>query len=324
MSGPLELAIVILNYRTPQLTIDCLRSLAAERAQAPAFHVWLLDNASGDDSMPRLEAALRDEGWREFVTLMPQARNSGFAGGNNIGVAAALAQDPPPRHVLLLNSDTLVHPGCLRTSLTAMDHDPAIGLLSCMLENRDGSVQNVCWRFPTPLRETVRALALPYVLPRFFSWAETSDRRWDRRAGARDVEWVGGAFMLLRAETLRRLGGFDETFFFYGEDIELCHRMWRHGLHVRFDPAGTITHFGGASSDPTRMADRRRATLMWFARFRVQRKLYGRLAELWLRGIYIAVFGAKVAWLLLTGQRATPRYAGAAAGLSVLIRPLHP
>lgn len=323
MSAPPELAIVVLNYRTPALTIDCLRSLAAERAAAPAFHVWLLDNASGDDSLPRLEAALRDEGWHAFVTLMPQARNTGFAGGNNIGIAAALAHDPPPNYVLLLNSDTIVHPGCLRAALDAMARDPAIGLLSCMLENRDGSVQNVCWRFPTPLRESVRALALPYVLPRLFSWAETADHRWDRRAGARDVEWVGGAFMLLRADTLRRLGGFDETFFFYGEDIELCHRMWRNGLRVRFDPAGTITHFGGASSDPTRMADRRRATLMWFARFRVQRKLYGRLAEAWLRGVYIAVFAAKVAWLLLTGKRATPRFEGAAAGLSVLIRPLH-
>lgn len=324
MSAPLELAIVILNYRTPALTIDCLRTLAAERADTPAFHVWLLDNASGDDSVPRLEAALRDEGWQAFVTLLPQARNTGFAGGNNIGIAAALAHDPPPRCVLLLNSDTRVHPGCLRAALTALARDPAIGILSCMLENRDGSVQNVCWRFPTPLRETVRALALPYVLPRLFAWAETADRRWDRRAGARDVEWVGGAFMLLRAETLRRLGGLDETFFFYGEDIEWCHRVRRHGLRVRFDPAGAITHLGGASSDPTRMADRRRATLMWFARFRVQRKLYGRLAEAWLRGVYVGVFAAKVLWLLVTGRRATPRFQGAVAGFSVLVRPLHP
>lgn len=317
-AATLELAIVVLNYRTPGLTLDCLRSLAAEYGREPCFHVWLLDNASGDDSLPRLTAAVRDEGWGAWVTVLPQERNTGFAGGNNIGIAAALAHEPAPRHVLLLNSDTLVHAGCLRASLDAMGRDAGIGILSCMLQNRDGSVQNVCWRFPSPARETVRALALPYVLPGAFAWADIHDRSWDRRAGARDVDWVGGAFMLLRADTLRRLGGFDDSFFFYGEDIELCHRMHRAGLRVRFDPAGTITHFGGASSDPSRMADRRRATLMWFARFRIQLTLYGPVAAIWLRSVYIAVFAAKVVWLALTGKRQTPNYAGATAGLSVL------
>lgn len=317
----MSLAIIIINFRTPQYTEDCLSSIEPERASVPGLRVVLVENASGDDSLPRLREAIAKRGWSSWVDLLPQEKNLGFAGGNNAGlkhVRASAAED----YVLFLNSDTIVHPGCLAACIRAMRADSGIGILSCMLENRDGSVQNICWRFPSPVRETARAFALPYFFQRGFRWADVTDKTWDRRAGPRDVEWVGGAFMMLRTETLKRLGGMDDSFFFYGEDIEFCHRMHRNGLRVRFDPAGTITHFGGASSDPTRLADRRRATLLWAARFGVQKKLYGPLAALWLRFIYILVFSIKVAWLFVSGRRGSPNFAGARAGLSVLTHPL--
>ena len=224
--------------------------------------------------------------------------------------------------MLLLNSDTLVHPGCLRAALERMRRTPDLGVLSCMLRNRDGSVQNVCRRLPTPLRETVRVLGLPYLFRRAFAWADLEDKGWDRETTARDVEWVGGAFMLIPTALLRQIGGLDESFFFYGEDIEFCHRMWRHGLRVFFDPAGSITHFGGGSSDPTRLADRRKEILIWKARFHVQRQCYGVWAAAWIRFLYIVVFTTKVVFLFLTGRRGSPRFRGAVSGWTVLTRPL--
>lgn len=318
----MNLSVLIINFRTPQYSIDCLASLVPEREDVPNLRVLLVDNASGDDSVPRLRDAIAQNDWGDWVELLPQDKNLGFAGGNNVAIRKVLESGADDDLALLLNSDTLVHRGCLKACIARMDAMRDIGILSCMLRNRDGSVQNVCRRFPSPGRETVRAIGLPYVFRGSFEWAELEDAHWDREKTARDVEWVGGAFMMLRVGTLRRLGGLDDSFFFYGEDIEFCHRMHRNGLRVFFDPTGSITHFGGGSSDPTRLADRRREILIWRARFHVQRSCYGALASAWIRFLYIGVFTAKVAGLFLTGKRGTDRWRGAVSGWTVLTRPL--
>lgn len=320
----MTLAVIIINFRTPAYTIDCIQSLVPERADVPGLRVILVENASGDDSLPRLREAIDRNGWADWVTLLAQEKNLGFAGGNNAGFDHILQQPAPPQFVLLLNSDTLVHRGCLKASLERMHASPDIGILSCMLRNRDGSVQNVCRRFPSPWRETVRAIGLPYIFRGAFEWAELEDAGWNRETTARDVEWVGGAFMLLRTETVRRLGGMDDSFFFYGEDIEFCHRMWRNKLRVFFDPAGSITHFGGGSSDPVRLANRRKEVLTWKARFHVQRTCYGWLAMAWIRLLYILVFTAKVLWYAITFRWRSPGMRGAISGWTVLTRPLVP
>ena len=318
----MSLAIIVINFRTPQYTIDCLASLVPERADVPGLRVLLVENASGDDSVARITEAISRNGWGDWVEFLPQEKNLGFAGGNNVGIRKLLAESQPPEFVLLLNSDTLVHRGCLAKAVERMRKEPDIGNLSCMLRNRDGSVQNVCRRFARPDRETLRAFGLPYRFPRMFGWADTEDPGWDREKTARDVEWIGGAFMLLRMEVLRKIGGMDESFFFYGEDIEFCHRIWRNGWRVSFDPAGEITHFGGGSSDPTRLPDRRKVILMWIARFRVQNKCYGALAALWLRCVYTLSVALNLLAMLLTGRRGSVEWKRTATDLSVLLHPL--
>lgn len=318
----MKLAVIVINFRTPAYTIDCLASLEPERADVPGLQVLLVDNASGDDSLPRLREAIERQGWGEWVALRPQPENLGFAGGNNIAIRELLAQDLSPQYVLLLNSDTLVHPGCLKRCLDRMARDATVGAMSCMLRNRDGSVQNVCRRFSSPLRETIRACGLPYAMPRLFHWANPEDPSWNRENTARDVDWIGGAFMLLRRDVLERLGGLDESFFFYGEDAEFCHRLWRHGWRVHFDPAGEITHFGGGSSDATRLPDRRKTILAWLARFHFQATCYGAIAALWLRLVYTISVGLNLLALWLTGRRGTPGWHRTATHFSVLLRPL--
>ncbi len=320
-----ELVIHILNYRTPNLTMDCLRSLAAERALYPDFSVILIDNASGDDSATRIAEALRHEQWTSWVRFLPLDQNLGFAGDNNHAIRLALDEPDCPPFQLLLNSDTIVHPGCLATSVAWMRDHPDTGAFSCMLRNPDGTVQNVCRKFPRPDRETARALGLPYLLPRLFSWADLEEKGWNREtSGPREVEWIGGAFMLLRTAAIRQVGVMDETFFFYGEDCEWCHRLWRNRWKVIFNPAGSITHLGGASSDPTRLLDKRKEILIWKARFLVQQRCYGRLSAWWIRGVYIYAFAARKLWFILSGQRGTLKYQGCANGLQTLTRPLDP
>ncbi len=292
----MKLTVIIINYKTPDLTADCLHTLAVEQTTVPGLRVILVDNASNDGSVPILEALIQHQNWSAWITLLPLPVNLGFAGGNNVGMGYALTQTPQPDLVLLLNSDTLVHAGCLARVRARMAQDASIGVLSCHVLNADGTVQNVCRRMPRPDRETLRALGLAYALPRLFGWADLEDDDWDRRTTARDVEWVGGAFMCIRTQVIHQLGGLDAGFFFYGEDMEFCHRVRRAGWRVFFDPAGTITHLGGASSDTTRLADRRRNVLRWQARFLVQRKCYGPLAERVMIQVYRLGFLMRYCW----------------------------
>lgn len=315
-----SVAVIVLNFRTPKITIDCLHTLEKEVSRSPGIRVILVDNDSGDDSVDLIRDAIRQNGWgRGWLDFRPFEKNLGFAGGNNAILRDLLASPVCPKYLLLLNSDTLVHEGCLDYCRLLMDRDPKIGAMSCQLFNRDGSVQNVCRLFPRPDRETARALGLPWIFPSLFSWADLEDSGWDRTKEARDVEWVGGAFMMLRATALRETGVLDEDFFFYGEDCELCYRMHRHGWRVRFDPGNSIVHLCGASSDGQRMRNRTKDILTWKARFLTQKKCYGSLASWWIRTLYIVSFGIRKCWMDLTGGSASASYEGLKEGLDQLL-----
>ena len=318
----MSLTVIIVNYRTPQLCVECLGSLVQERAEVPHLRVLLVDNDSRDDSVAVIAHAIAVHGWGDWIEILPQKQNLGFAGGNNVAIGLALASNNAPEFLLLLNSDTIVHAGCLRESVARMQSDERIGALSCMVRNGDGSVQNVCRKFASPLRETCRALGLPYLFPRFFNWADLEDLGWSRQNMAREVEWIGGAFMLLRASAIRKLGGLDENFFFYGEDIELCHRLRRAGWRVFFDPAGKITHLGGGSSDGTRLGAVRRLELVWKARLQVQRRCYGNLSALWIRALYLGSVTLNLLMMAVKGRRGSEAWVRTLKNLRVLVGPL--
>jgi len=287
----IRMEVIVLNFRTPEVTIDCLDTLAEEWKRWPGFHVVLIDNASGDESVPKITKAIEEAGdWDAWLEFRPFEKNLGFAGGNNVVMRECIERADPPAYVLLLNSDTLVKPNCLETSVKVMDADPKIGAMSCMLLNGDETVQNVCRKFPRPDREAFRAMGLPWLLPKLFEWADLDDLSWDRRAGPRDVEWIGGAFLLARTEALAKAGVFDEDFFFYGEDTELCFRLWKSGYRVHFDPSSETVHLGGASSNSKKMRNRTKEILTWRARFGVQKKCYGSWASFLSRAVYACVF----------------------------------
>ena len=315
----MELVVIILNYRTPQCTIQCLESLARERANGLTLRVVLVDNASGDDSTACLSHAITHHQWSDWVILLPQPLNLGFSGGNNAGIRHALNHGSQSEYILLLNSDTMVHPGCLTASLARMREAPRIGALSCMVRNPDSSVQNVCRRFPRPDLETFRAIGLPHRYPKLFGWADLDDPKWNRETTAREVDWIGGAFMLLRADVLKAIGGLDETFFFYGEDVALCHEIRKRGWRIFFDPSGEITHLGGGSSDASRLMERRKLTLVWRARIQVQRKCYGTLSALWMRWLYAVSVSLSLCSMFVKSQRGTFAWGRTSRDLSVLL-----
>jgi len=312
-------AVIVVNFRTPELTIDCLRSLEREVGDLRGIRVFVVENGSGDDSGQRIEEHIARSGWAEWCKLLISANNRGFAGGTNFGIEAAI-RSGGARYFLLLNSDTLVASGCLARCIRTMDSNQRIGALSCRVLNADGSTQNVCRRFPTPLRCFVSALLLPWRLPSWFSWADCEDLGWDRNSCARDVEWIGGAFMMLRATWIAQHGALDDRFFFYGEDVEICHRVWQTGFRCHYDPAGTITHLGGGSSDPSRMAADALGFHQWRGRYLIQQICYGKLSRLLAQVVDLLTVVRRITWGYVTGQSASSHYTAAKDTFQFLIR----
>jgi GT2 family glycosyltransferase len=286
------LTIVIVNYKTPELSIDCLQSLAPEIDKLHSIQVIIVDNGSGDDSCKLIQNAIDDNKWNNWTTLVKLDINIGFAGGCNRGWEV----DPSADYVLLLNSDTKVHPETISYCYNKMQSDKSIGALSCKLLNEDGSVQNVARRFPSPLRLVFSSMGLPWKLPRFFEWADTEDSLWDRETISRDVNWLGGAFLFLRGDLVRKIGLLDEGFFFFGEDIEFCHRVWKAGFRCHYDSTTKVTHFGARSSEDKRTNSGWRIRQMWHAKYLVQQKCYGYISEAFVRLVDISSYSFRVLW----------------------------
>lgn len=268
-----RLLIIIVNFRTPGLTVDCLKSLSGQMRDE--YFVVVVDNASGDNSKDVISRAMEENGWNAWCSLHMTDRNGGFAWGNNQGLKVG----PESEYILLLNSDTIVKPGCLDYCVKAMDADPSIGALSCQVLNADGSIQTVSRKMPNPVNLLVSATGLPWKLPMLFGWANIHAPGWDRHK-AMDVGWIIGAFLMTRRNLVDRIGLLDDSFFFYGEDVEFCHRVWMAGHRVRFDPGAEIIHFGGASSGANVAPDLNGRKRLLGAKYVVQEKCNGKMAGL--------------------------------------------
>jgi GT2 family glycosyltransferase len=196
----------------------------------------VIDNASGDDT----SAAAAAFPWAR-VEALPE--NLGFARANNLGLGRARG-----RAVLILNPDTVLPPGSLRACLDELWARPDVGMLTPRLVTRGGELDRRCKRgFPTPWSSLCYFTGLDRRLGGWRSTRYVAGWLSEDRAG--DVEGIAGAFMLARGEALRDVGGFDEQFFMYAEDLDLCLRFIAAGWKVRYWPGVDVVHVGAGSSD---------------------------------------------------------------------------
>lgn len=252
---------VIVNYRTPKLTIDCLRSLEQERRQMPGLSVVVCDNASADDSAARLAQFRQEHSADVWLTIVPLPENGGFARGNNAAIRPALASDTPPDYVLLLNPDTVVRPGAITSLVRFMQSHPHVGLAGSRLEDPDGTPQRSAFRFPTIAGELDRSLRFGPV-----------SRLLDRYIVAPPVpsaptatDWVAGASLLIRREVFDAIGLLDERYFMYYEEVDFCWRAARAGWPCWYVPESRVVHLVGQSSGVTNTRiKRRRRPDYWF------------------------------------------------------------
>lgn len=242
MTGPVW--IVIVNYRTAALVVDCLRSIAAQRAELPGLRVVVADNASADGSVEKLTDAIAREGWHPWVAVRALDRNGGFAFGNNVGVGEALRALPPVDYVLLLNPDTVVQPGAIRALVEFMDAHPRAGIAGSRLEDAEGAAQCSAHVAPSPLGELLsgaRLRLLSRVLRRY-------DVSPPVQAAAHACGWVSGASLMVRRRVFGDIGLLDEGYFLYFEEVDFCARARAAGWEVWFVPQSRVIHFEGAST----------------------------------------------------------------------------
>ncbi len=232
----MDLSILIVNYNTCRLTLDCLQSVYDSKT-AYSYEVIVVDNASSDDSVESIR--------KEYpgVRLIANTDNTGFAKANNQAMAVAKG-----RYVLLLNSDTIVQPDTLQTMLAYMDANPQVGASGCKIILADGSLDKACKRgFPTPSASFYYAFGFSRLFPDKPKFNQYQLGYLDPNE-TYPIDCLVGAFMLVRRETVQQVGGLDETFFMYGEDVDWCYRIKQAGWDIHYHPATYIVHYKGASS----------------------------------------------------------------------------
>ena len=253
--------VVVVNYRCAGLTIDCLASLEAEAAARPGLAVTVVDNASGDDSAAVIAAAIQGRGWSKWATSLPLGENGGFSRGNNAAILPALTSVAPPRHVLLLNPDTVVRPGAVWSLVDFMDRRPDVGIAGSRLEDPDGTPQTSAFRFPSIMSEIEAGMRFGPVSRLFTRRLLAPPPPGD----AGPTGWVAGASMIVRREVFETIGPLDEGYFLYFEEVDFCLRALRAGWPCWYVPESRVVHLVGQSTGVTDAAtSRRRRPGYWF------------------------------------------------------------
>jgi N-acetylglucosaminyl-diphospho-decaprenol L-rhamnosyltransferase len=251
-------AAVVVEYKARDHLVQCLASLRAEGVE----RIVVADNGAGEASEAS-EAAVRaaDPGVEYFRT----GANLGMGTGTNRGVGRIGAEEAD--FLLCINPDAALTPGSLEAMLAAFDDRPELGIVGPRIDDPDGTLYPSARTVPT-LVDAIGHAFLGLVTPnnRFTRSYQMLD--WDHGA-ASDVDWVSGACFLIRRECWDAIGGFDEGYFMYAEDLDLCWRARRRGWEVTYEPAARVTHAQGVSTDrhPYRMiAEHHRALFKFAAR----------------------------------------------------------
>ena len=253
----IDLAIVTVSYNTRQLLSDCLEAAQAGLAQSGlAGQIWVVDNASADGSAGMVRDRFPN------VHLLAHDENVGFAAGNNLALRE-LDLASGPRHVLFLNPDTRVLGDALGEMVRFLDATPGAGAAGAALVHGDGGLQHSAFAFPGLVQIFLDFFPLHHRL-----LESRLNGRYPRRlyeAGRPfPVDHPLGAALMVRGETLARVGGFDERFFMYCEEIDLCRRIWAAGRQIYNVPRARIVHLVGQSTGQFRD---RMFVALWRSRF---------------------------------------------------------
>lgn len=247
--------VIVLNYRTPELG---LRAAANAQVALEGIKgaITIVDNASGDDSCRIISEGLAKQRLNR-ATLIQAGHNGGFGAGNNFGILAGLPNGERPDYIYILNSDAWPRAGAIAALIAALEAAPNAGIAGSLTIGEDGVPHRTAFRFPSVLGEFEGAVRTGFFTRLLRDWVvplPISDVE-------RRVDWVAGASIMLRSEMLDQVGLFDETYFLYFEETDLCLRAARAGWICLYVPSSEAVHIGSVS---TGMRDWSRTPSYWF------------------------------------------------------------
>lgn len=245
--------VVIVSYRCADLLRECLQSLREGANGASAISVCVVDNASGDGTVEVVT--------REFpeAELIKNSSNRGFAAASNQGIRAGSAP-----LVLILNPDARLEPGTLAALREVLDANPEVAMVGPKLIRADGSLDHAARRsFPSVRSALAYFTGLQRLVP-------PAERYTAPNVSEGSVDAINGAFMLIHREALELVGLFDEGYWMYMEDLDLCYRFWQRGLEVWYEPRATARHLKGGSAGEVRSV--RLNTAFHYGMYRFYRK----------------------------------------------------
>ncbi len=232
MTGPLAVAVAVVSFNTRETLRACLRSVASAN---PAETI-VVDNGSTDGSLEMVRSAF------PHVTLRANAGNCGYGAAANEAMAASSAPV-----LLLLNSDTVIGADAVVALGRYLVDHPQAAIAGPRLANADGTLQRSTHPFPSAGDALLAETGLHHVVRRVPVLRERSWRTWSHDR-ARAVPWVLGAALAIRRSAFEAVGGFDQAFFMYLEEVDLCRRLHCAAFEVHFAPVTTVVHLGGAST----------------------------------------------------------------------------
>lgn len=278
----MKLLGIIVNYRTFEMTMEAARGLASATAQMPSARFVIVDNDSQDGSFEKLKEAVSRERWSARAEVIASPHNGGFGYGNNFAIRRNLASSDPADYFYLLNSDAIPRPDAVEKLVDFMDNHAYAGIAGSYVHGMDDGPHQTAFRFPTLVSEFEEQAQTGPISKLLSDWivALPIPER------TREVEWTAAVSMIVRREVFERVGLFDETFFLYFEETDLCRRAALAGYPTYYVRESEVAHLGSASTgmkDPSR-----RVPSYWFAaRRHYLQKHHG---ERYLRG-------ANAAWL---------------------------
>ncbi|WP_417498666.1 glycosyltransferase family 2 protein [Methylophaga sp.] len=281
----ISLAIIIVNYKTPEMALDVLESLKPEILNTDS-KVVIVDNDSQDESIEIISRWIEQNRLEKYYELIISNTNTGFSGGNNLGIKSIKA-----KNYLLLNSDTLVRSGAIKKLLETAAEHPDVGMIGPRLEWPDEIAQESAFHFHSSISEFIRTANVGIISKLFSS-----------HIVARPVsltpeyyEWLSFACVLIKAKVFEDIGLLDDKFFMYFEDVEFSYRAYKHGWKIMYQPDARVVHLRGGSSPLKSQTKLRKRLPRYFyeSRARYFYLLYGRSGLLaanlaWVLGAFIS------------------------------------
>lgn len=232
----MDLSIIIVNYNVKEFLQNLLHSID-KAAKEIRHEVIIVDNASDDGSVEFLQKNFPS------IKLIANKTNAGFGKANNQGMEIAGG-----KYILLLNPDTLLSEDTLKEMLNFLEATPGAGMAGCKILNPDGTLQLACRRsFPGPWTSFCKVTGLSTLFPKSKLFARYNLTFLDENQ-TYEVDAISGSFMMLKKEVYEKIGGFDEDFFMYGEDLDLCYRIQKAGYKVYYLHSTQIIHYKGEST----------------------------------------------------------------------------